>query len=131
MALRFLDKLRKHLVEIIVVGSVLAISITAAIILSLSRVSSSLAVIKHHNETVMKVDLSKENEERHFEVQGDFSVVTIAVKKDYICIEHNDCPSQYCVHEGWVKAGEKPIICAYNGISIYFSEDSGGSAILG
>ncbi|MCR5078850.1 MAG: NusG domain II-containing protein [Bacilli bacterium] len=119
------------MVEIIIVGSILAASITLAVVLSFFRVSSSIAIIKHHNETIMKVDLSKENEERHFQVKGDFSFVTIAVKKDYICIEHNDCPSQYCVNEGWVKSGEKPIICAYNGISIYFSEDSGGSAILG
>lgn len=131
MVSKLKDKLKKHLVEVIVFASFLAISLTAAICISFSKNVSSIAVIKHHNETLLKVDLSKEGEERHIEVNGDHGIVTIAFKKDYVCVENSGCPSQYCVHEGWVKAGDKPIVCAYNGISITFTEDSGGTAILG
>ena len=131
MVSKLKDKLKKHLVEVIVFISLLAISLTAVICLSFSKNVSSIAVIKHHNETLLKVDLSKEGEERHIEVNGDHGIVTIAFKKDYVCVENSGCPSQYCVHEGWVKARDKPIVCAYNGISITFMEDSGGTAILG
>lgn len=131
MVSKLKDKLKKHLIEVIVFASLLAISLTAVICLSFSKNVSSIAVIKHHNETLLKVDLSKEGEERHIEVNGDHGIVTIAFKKDYVCVENSGCPSQYCVHEGWIKAGDKPIVCAYNGISITFMEDSGGTAILG
>ena len=131
MVSKLKDKLKKHLVEVIVFASLLAISLTAAICISFSKSVSSIAVIKRHNETLLKVDLSKEGEERHIEVNGDHGIVTIAFKKDYVCVENSGCPSQYCVHEGWVKAGDKPVVCAYNGISITFTEDSGGTAILG
>ena len=131
MVSKLKDKLKKHLVEVIVFASLLAISLTAAICISFSKSVSSIAVIKRHNETLLKVDLSKEGEERHIEVNGDHGIVTIAFKKDYVRVENSGCPSQYCVHEGWVKAGDKPIVCAYNGISITFMEDSGGTAILG
>ena len=131
MVSKLKDKLKKHLIEVIIFVSLLAISLTAAICLSFSKNVSSIAVIKHHNETLLKVDLSKEGEERHIEVNGDHGIVTIAFKKDYVCVENSGCPSQYCVHEGWVRAGDKPIVCAYNGISITFMEDSGGTAILG
>ena len=91
---------------------------------------SHVAIIKHRSEVMHRIDLGKETEEREIIVRGDHDDVHVLVRKNEICVEQSNCPSQFCVHEGW-QSGNKPIICAYNGISITFEEDSGGTARLG
>ena len=128
----FKDKIAAHLVEIIIVASLLLVSLGFVLGFSLSRPSSSsIATIRHRSEVVMSLDLNKESEERQFQVEGDHGEFIVCVRLGEIRMLQSDCPSQFCVHEGWVKPGSKPIICAYNGISITFEEDSGGTAILG
>lgn len=131
MGLNWKDKFKAHRIEIIIVGVFLLVAISFVVVSSFASVRGSVANIKHRNETILKVDLANETNEREIVVIGDYGEVKILVRKNEIKIEESNCPSQFCVHLGWVKAGSKPIICAYNGISITFSEDSGSTAILG
>lgn len=130
MESNFLGSIKRHWKEIAIIASLLFVSAGFAIGLSLSKKPSNTAIIKHHSETLYSINLKEENEERSFFVDGDHGKVEISVRKDEIKVSESNCPSQFCVHKGWVKGGE-PIICAYNGISITFMEDSGSTAILG
>ncbi len=65
------------------------------------------------------LDLSNYGEETtEIVIQGYKSEMTIGVKKDAICVVSSSCPSQYCVHQGWISEPGRPLVCAYNHIVI-------------
>ena len=131
MGSKFWNNVKSHWIEIASVAFVFFLSLGFVIGLSVSQKDKSIALVKRQSETVLRLDLSKEGEERDISIDGAHGIVIISVKKDYIRAKESNCPGQDCVHLGWIKAGGKPIICAYNGVAIYFEEDGGNSAILG
>jgi hypothetical protein len=102
----------------------LASLISLFVVLYRPQSSSLKASIYHHNEVVQVVDLSKENEERTFKIEGDKTSLTIGVKHNAIAILESGCPKQFCVHEGYVSEAGKPIVCAYNAIMIEIASNS-------
>lgn len=130
MALSCLKKAKAHWKEGVILLILLALSLGFSLTLLLNRPKANIAVIKHHNETILRLDLDKETSPREIVVKGDHGDVTVQVRKGEVSIKESNCPSQFCVHEGW-QSGGKPIICAYNGISIFFEDNNGGSVIVG
>ena len=124
------DKFRARWKEGVIIISMILACASLAFWVSSAKDPARMAIVKHHSEVLHRIDLNQENEEREIVVHGDHDDVHIAVRKGEICVEKSNCPSQFCVHEGW-QSGSKPIICAYNGISITFEEDSGSTARLG
>jgi len=107
--------------DIVVVGSLAVLSSGFAIYLAIPKNSTDhTARITKDNALVQVVDLSLESEtqERTFEVQGYKDVMTIGVMKNKIHVAKSSCPNQYCIFEGWISDSSKPIVCAYNHISI-------------
>jgi len=107
--------------DILVVGSLALLSSGFAIYLAIPKNSSNhTASITVDNTLKQTVDLSLESEttERTFTIQGYHDLMTIGVMKNKIHIAHSDCPNQYCVYEGWISDSKKPIVCAYNHLSI-------------
>ena len=122
---------RKHRTDIFIFIGVLSAALLGLIPFLAMKASASgglIASIYHQSELLMKIDLSQENEERIFEVEGTKSTMTIAVKKNAVKVAHSDCPTQYCVHMDYVSEPGLPIVCAYNGISIIL-EGRGDSPI--
>ncbi len=65
------------------------------------------------------LDLSSYGEETtEIVIEGLKSQMRIGVKKDAICVLSSSCPSQYCVHQGWISEARRPLVCAYNHITI-------------
>lgn len=124
------DKFKTRWKEGVIIVSLILACVSLAFWATSAKDLSHVAIIKHRSEVLYRIDLGRESEEREIVIHGDHDDVHVLVRKDEICIKESNCPSQFCVHESWQR-GARPIICAYNGISIIFEEDSGGTARLG
>src|SRR5574344_600619 len=112
---------QKYLWDILVVGSLALVSSGFAIYLAIPKNSTDhTARITRDNALIQVIDLSLESDsvERTFEIQGYKDKMSIGVMKNRIHGAHSDCPNQDCVFEGWISDSKKPIVCAYNHISI-------------
>lgn len=108
--------------DLILIISLLVIAITSLIIVLVNRAkNNSIAKVMVQNEVVLKIDLNKEND---YEVEGLKGKVHIHVKDGAIAIVESNCPHQDCVNMGYVKESGRPIICAYNGVTIIIEGDS-------
>lgn len=119
--------------DILVVGSLALLSSGFAIYLAIPKTSSDhTARITRDNAVIQTVDLSEESEteERVFTIQGYHDVMSVGVMKNKIHIAQSDCPNQYCVYEGWISDSTKPIVCAYNHISITIGAANGSEIVV-
>lgn len=127
---------KKHLGDAIVISvfSVLALSLALYAALPRGGSSSHQAEITLDGKRLEKnglVDLSSYGEEEtYFTIQGYRGEMKIAVKKDAIRVAHSDCPSQYCVHQGWIAEPGRPLVCAYNHIVISILGEEEADIIL-
>lgn len=127
---------KKHLGDGIVISafSVLALCLALYAALPKGGSSSHQAEITLDGKRLSKnglIDLSTYGEEETtFSIQGYHDEMTIGVRRNEIRIVHSDCPSQYCVHQGWIKDPGRPLVCAYNHIVITVLGEKGADIIL-
>ena len=104
--------------DIILVLSLLLVAVIALIVILSTRNKNNLvATVSVQNEVVETIDLS-DTSERDYYVEGLYGTVHIHVKDGAIAIVESNCPHQDCVHMGYIKETNRPIICAYNGVYI-------------
>ena len=104
--------------DLILIGSLLLAAIIAFVIVLTTRTKNNLAAtVRVQNQVVLTIDLNKENDS-HYYVDGTNGKVHIHVKDGAIAIIESNCPHQDCVHMGYIKESGRPIICAYNCVSI-------------
>ena len=83
-----------------------------------TRIKTNLiAKVYVQNDVVEVIDLTK-NEENIYEIEGINGKVYVHSKKGAIAITESNCPHQDCVHMGYVTTTNKPIICAFNAVSV-------------
>ncbi len=110
--------------DIILIGSLLVLAIVSLVIILTTRNKSNLiATVRVQNQIVLKIDLNKD-EGKDFVVDGINGQVRIHVKDGAIAVTESNCPHQDCVRTGYVNQTGKPIICAYNGVSITIEGNS-------
>lgn len=110
--------------DLILIGSLLIIAVTALVIILVTRTKTNLiAKVRVQNEVVLTIDINKEND-KHFYIDGLKGKVHIHVKDGGIAIIESNCPHQDCVNLGYVYESGKPIICAYNAVSITIEGNS-------
>lgn len=110
--------------DLILIGSLLLVAIIALIIVLSTRNKNNLvAKVMVQNEVVLTIDLNKEND-KDFYVDGLKGQVHIHVKDGGIAIIESNCPHQDCVNLGYVYESGKPIICAYNAVSVIIDGNS-------
>ena len=98
--------------DIILIGSLLVLAIVSLVIILTTRNKSNLiATVRVQNQIVLKIDLNKD-EGKDFVVDGINGQVYIHVKDGAIAVT------------GYVNQTGKPIICAYNGVSITIEGNS-------
>ena len=52
-----------------------------------------------------------------FDISGDYTnPVTVAYGK--VAVTHSDCPTQDCVHTGWISYTGQTIVCLPNGVEV-------------
>ena len=124
---------QKHLWDIVVVGA-LAIAASALSIWVATPKNNvgHIAQISVSGKTIQELDLSTEpKEERTFTIQGTVSEMTIGVQYNDIRVVEASCPSQYCVHEGYISEPGIPIVCAYNQVVIEIIGQTETDVVIG
>lgn len=110
--------------DIILIGSLLLAAVIALVIILTTRNRNNLiATVRVQNQVVLKIDLNKDDG-KDFVVDGINGKVHIHVKDGAIAVTESNCPHQDCVRTGYVSQTGKPIICAYNGVSITIEGNS-------
>ena len=110
--------------DIILTISLLLVAVIALIIILNTRKKDNLiAKVSIQNEVVEVIDLS-DKEERDYYVEGTHGIVHIHTKDGAIAVVESNCPHQDCVHMGYVKETNRPIICTYNEVYIIIEGDS-------
>ena len=110
--------------DLVLICSLLLVAIIALIIVLSTRNKNNLvAKVMVQNEVVLTIDLNKEND-KDFYVDGLKGQVHIHVKDGGIAIIESNCPHQDCVNLGYVYESGKPIICAYNAVSVIIDGNS-------
>lgn len=52
-----------------------------------------------------------------FDVAGDYTN-TVSVDYGKVAVTHSDCPTQDCVHTGWISYTGQTIVCLPNGVEV-------------
>ena len=114
--------LKTHLLDFIIIGSLLFLALISLIIIeSVANKKSVKAEIYLKGELVLSIDLDKETTEREIIINDDIKVM---VKKGAIKVVENNCPTGFCVSQGYSSSPAKPIICAYHGLYIKLISNS-------
>ena len=101
---------------VVLVGSLLAVLLTR-------KKNNLVAKIYVKDELVQTIDLAKTNN-TEFVIHGAKGDLTVSIKDHSIAVIDADCPHQDCVHMGYVKESNRPIICAYNQVYIIIEGNS-------
>lgn len=117
--------------DLILIGSIILLIIGGLLAVFLTRKTDNLfAKIYVKNELIQEVDLISEKD-HEFEIDGAKGKLTISIKDHAIGVIEADCPHQDCVHVGYVKETNRPIICAYNQVYIIIEGDSSYDVRIG
>ena len=117
--------------DLILIGAVLFIALASLITWFLIRKSYTSCVAKVYvQDTIVEtIDLSKK-EEKYYEIDGLKTKVKIHTKNGAIAIVESGCPHKDCVNMGYVSQPGKPIICAYNAVSIVLEGTSQDDVVV-
>lgn len=70
------------------------------------------------------INLSDIDEYKEEEIDGLKGKMTLGMCHNQIAVIYSSCPGQECVHEGYVRSNNHPIVCAYNQVLISLSTGS-------
>ena len=120
-------KLRNDL--ILILSLLLVAVIALVVVLTTRKKANTTATVYVRSEVVLKIDLNRDDE--HYYVDGVHTKVHIHVKDNAIAIVESGCPHQDCVLTGYVKDTNRPIICAYNAVTIIIEGTSEYDVVIG
>ena len=109
--------------DIILIASLLLVAIVSLVLVLAFRVKTNLvAKVYVQNEIVQTIDLSNK-EDADYYVDGLKGKVHIKTHDGGVAIVESNCPHQDCVNMGYVYEANRPIICAYNAVSVLIEGD--------
>ena len=104
--------------DIILIASLLLVAVISLIVVFSTRNrQETLAKVYVQNALVLKIDLAKK-EEKSYDVHGLNGDLVVQTKDGAIAVTKSNCPHQDCVHMGYIKESNHPIICTYNHVYI-------------
>ena len=110
--------------DIILIVSLLLVAVITLVVVLLNRTKTNLvAKVYVQDEIVETIDLSK-NEDADYYIDGLKGKVHIHTHDGGIAVVESNCPHQDCVHMGYVKETNRPIICAYNAVYVIIVGES-------
>lgn len=117
--------------DFILIGSLLLVAVISLVFVLVNRVKTNLvATISVQNEVVETIDLSKTGDE-DFYIDGLKGKLHVHVHDGAIAVLESNCPHQDCVHMGYVKETNRPIICAYNAVYIVINGNAADDVEIG
>ena len=99
--------------DLVAVVLVLTLVFSAGLWLPALRSDGGFAQIWQDGVMVREVPLSVD---QTFQIHGDYTN-TVTVKDGKIAVTHSDCPTNDCVHMGWIRDGGT-IVCLPNRVEI-------------
>lgn len=114
---------------ILILSLLLVAAVSLIVLLSRTQKNNLVAKISVQNEVIKVVDLSN-NEELDFDIDGLKGKLHIHTKEGAIAITESNCPHQDCVHMGYVSESGRPIICAYNAVTIEIEGASSNDDVI-
>ena len=108
---------------VVLVGSLLAVLLTR-------KKNNLVAKIYVKDELVQTIDLTK-TDNTEFVIHGAKGDLTVSIKDHSIAVIDADCPHQDCVHMGYVRNTNQPIICAYNAVSVIIEGTTTNDVVIG
>ena len=110
--------------DIILIGSLLLVAVICLVLLLTNRSKENLmARVYVQNEVVETIYLSKK-EDADYYIDGLKGKLHVHTHDGAIAVLESNCPHQDCVRMGYVKESGRPIICAYNAVSILIDGES-------
>ena len=104
--------------DIILIALLLLVAVITLIVVLCTRVKTNLvAKVYVQDQIVEVIDLSKK-EDADYVIDGLKGKVHIHTHDGGIAVTESNCPHQDCVHMGYVKETNRPIICAYNAVYV-------------
>ena len=104
--------------DIILISSLLLVAVLCLVLLLVNRSRENLmARIYVQDEIVETIDLSKK-EDADYYIDGLKGKLHVHTHDGAIAVVESNCPHQDCIRMGYVSESGKPIICAYNAVSI-------------
>ena len=124
---------KKHFWDVIVISVFAVVAAGLSIWVATPKGHQGhIAQISVSGKTIRDLDLSTEpQEERVFTIEGAVSEMKIGVKYNAIRVVESNCPSQYCVHEGYISEPGIPIVCAYNQVVIEIIGQAESDVVIG
>ena len=112
--------------DIAAVVLVIALAVAAACFLPvLTAKDGAFAQIWQDGQLVREVPLSVD---QTFQIRGDYTN-TVTVSDGAIAVTHSDCPTNDCVHMGWLRDGGA-IVCLPNRVEIRLTGDQGVDIVI-
>ena len=108
---------RKILLDVILVATLLAVSLSALFIFRAFRKEGAVAVVYVHNEVVAEYPLSKDAE---YSLNGGTN--HLVIKDGMVYMDHADCPKQVCVYTGKIAFVGESIACNHNDVVVVILE---------
>lgn len=106
-------------------AAALVLLLAAACLLALPGLSGGdYAEVYQNGKLIYKVPLSVD---QSFPVTGDYTN-TVTVRDGAIAVTASDCPTNDCVHQGWLSGGGT-IVCLPNGVEIRLADSDGVDAV--
>ena len=117
--------------DIILIASLLLVAIVSLVLVLAFRVKTNLvAKVYVQNEIVQTIDLSNK-EDADYYVDGLKGKVHIKTHDGGVAIVESNCPHQDCVNMGYIYETNRPIICAYNAVSVVIEGDDATDVRIG
>ena len=105
--------------DLLAVALVCALALVTVLALPALRSGGGFARILQDGVVVREVPLSVD---QTFQIRGDYTN-TVTVSDGKIAVTHSDCPTNDCVHMGWLRDGGS-IVCLPNRVEIRLVGDT-------
>ena len=117
--------------DIILIGSLLLVAVICLVLLLTNRSKENLmARVYVQNEVVETIDLSKK-EDADYYIDGLKGKVHVKRKNHQVGIVESSCPHKDCINMGFTSDPNRPIICAYNAVSVIVSGTTVDDVVIG
>lgn len=101
---------------VILVGMMVLVGILYLVSRYFIQVSKIYVVVKHKDDDVLTVDITKDGE---YWITGSYGKLMLEVKDSKWRITNEDCPNHICSSIGWINTDSYfPIICLPNEVSV-------------
>ena len=100
------------------IGLLVIVCVTASVVYNAKTKTYSVAEIVSDGEVIETVDLSKVTGTYEIEVNTESGYNKISVEPGRIAVIEADCPDKICVNQGYIEAGNLPIVCLPHKLTI-------------